>query len=325
MTATIDGEPVAVRQCWCRQCRQIAAGSPTTNAMFAAADVTIAGELARYEYVAASGNLLTQSFCPGCGTPVMAQSSARPQIRTLRVGFPRRAQRHRAADGDLAGGCARLGLHRCEARAARGPAAGTDTLSGRWRAGGKRWLIAAAAGGALAICAGAALAPGSFDERLGLATRLTARWSVLWFLAAFVAQPLHRIYGGFWTWLLRQRRYVGLGFAAAHTIHGASFVWQLSATDTTRPLVVYIVGGAGYVLMFAMAATSNDASMRALGRNWKRLHTTGIWLIWFIFTVSYSGRIFKPGTLLLGGVMTALLAAAALIRIPAVRRLLGAR
>ena len=87
VTATIAGKPVQVRQCWCRQCRRIAAGSPTTNAMFVADDVAVEGALSNTSYVATSGNTLTQHFCSSCGTPVMAQSSARPQIRTLRIGF----------------------------------------------------------------------------------------------------------------------------------------------------------------------------------------------------------------------------------------------
>jgi hypothetical protein len=87
VTATIAGEPVTTRQCWCRQCQQIAAGSPTTNAIFATADVTLTGELATAGYVAASGNRLTRSFCASCGTQVMAQSSARPEFRTIRFGF----------------------------------------------------------------------------------------------------------------------------------------------------------------------------------------------------------------------------------------------
>jgi len=85
--ATISGEPVAVRQCWCRQCQQIAAGGPTNNAMFREQDVRFSGELASHDHVAASGNVLTRSFCPNCGTPVVAQSSARPQFRTMRLGF----------------------------------------------------------------------------------------------------------------------------------------------------------------------------------------------------------------------------------------------
>ncbi len=187
----------------------------------------------------------------------------------------------------------------------------------------KHWLIAVAAAGALTICAGSALAPGSFEERLSMATRLTARWSALWFLAVFVARPLHQAFGGFWTALTRQRRYVGLGFAAAHTIHGIAFTWLLVSTSVTRSLLVYIGGGLGYVLMFAMAATSSDAAMRTLGRNWKRLHTIGIWWLWFVFTFSYFNRIARSETRLLGAVMTALFVAAALLRVPVVRRWIG--
>jgi len=87
VTATITGEAVATRQCWCRQCQQIAAGSPTTNAMFATDAIVLEGELATTSYTAASGNTLTQSFCGKCGTHVMGQSSARPQFRTIRLGF----------------------------------------------------------------------------------------------------------------------------------------------------------------------------------------------------------------------------------------------
>ena len=88
VTAEIAADaPIAVRQCWCRQCQQLAGGSHSTNAMFLTTDVTITGTLAAHAYTAASGNTLTQSFCPACGTPVMAQVSARPQFRTMRVGF----------------------------------------------------------------------------------------------------------------------------------------------------------------------------------------------------------------------------------------------
>ncbi|UYY58106.1 GFA family protein [Sphingomonas sp. S2-65] len=85
--AEIRGEPAAVRECWCRQCQQLAAGGPTRNAMFRTEDVELSGELSTFAYVAASGNTLLQSYCGVCGTPVMAQSSARPQFRTIRLGF----------------------------------------------------------------------------------------------------------------------------------------------------------------------------------------------------------------------------------------------
>ena len=85
--ATIAGEPAAVRQCWCRQCQQVVGGAATNNALFATAAVTMTGTPATHSYTAASGNELTHSYCAECGTPVMAQSNARPQFRTFRLGF----------------------------------------------------------------------------------------------------------------------------------------------------------------------------------------------------------------------------------------------
>jgi DMSO/TMAO reductase YedYZ heme-binding membrane subunit len=58
------------------------------------------------------------------------------------------------------------------------------------------------------------------------------------------------------------------------------------------PNAVTLAGGGGaYVMMFAMAATSNDAAVRLLGRNWARLHKLGIYWLWFIFIFSYGGRV----------------------------------
>jgi hypothetical protein len=86
VTLAISGDTIGVRQCWCRQCQQIAAGGPTQNAIFRTEDVTITGDIAAHAYVAASGNTLTQWFCPACGSPVYAQSSARPHLKTVRLG-----------------------------------------------------------------------------------------------------------------------------------------------------------------------------------------------------------------------------------------------
>lgn len=86
VTLEISGEPIQTRQCWCRQCQQIAAGGPTHNAIFRTEDVAISGELASAGYTAASGNTLALWFCPRCGSHIYGQSSARPQFRTVRFG-----------------------------------------------------------------------------------------------------------------------------------------------------------------------------------------------------------------------------------------------
>ena len=87
VTLRTDAEPVAVRQCWCRHCQQIAAGSPTNNVIFPASDVQFEGLLQSSNWIADSGNTLTFWFCPACGTQAYAQTSARPQFKTVRLGF----------------------------------------------------------------------------------------------------------------------------------------------------------------------------------------------------------------------------------------------
>ncbi len=86
VTLQIAAKPLLTRQCWCRQCQTIAAGGPTNNAMFPAEAVAIEGALGSATWPAASGNTLTFHFCPGCGTQVYAQSSARPTVKTVRMG-----------------------------------------------------------------------------------------------------------------------------------------------------------------------------------------------------------------------------------------------
>ncbi|MDG2005224.1 MAG: GFA family protein [Novosphingobium sp.] len=87
VSARIEGEALGVSQCWCRQCQQTAAGGPTNNAVFPAEAVIIDGSLTERDYVAASGNTVTQAFCPECGTPVLGFSAVRPQIRVFKLGF----------------------------------------------------------------------------------------------------------------------------------------------------------------------------------------------------------------------------------------------
>jgi hypothetical protein len=49
-------------------------------------------------------------------------------------------------------------------------------------------------------------------------------------------------------------------------------------------------GGLGYLLLAAMTATSFDRTAAWLGpRAWSRLHTFGIFYLWFIFAFTYVG------------------------------------
>ena len=83
---SISAEAVGVRQCWCRHCQQLAAGQATTNAFFPADAIQSAGDIKWNEHQAESGNTLHWGFCPECGTQLFAYSSARPQMRVVRIG-----------------------------------------------------------------------------------------------------------------------------------------------------------------------------------------------------------------------------------------------
>lgn len=186
-----------------------------------------------------------------------------------------------------------------------------------------RWLIAAAAAGGLAVCLAPWLMPGSEGDRLHFAARFTVRWSAWWFAAAFAARPLHQAFGGIGTLMLRRRRHLGLAFAAAHGVHALAFSALIAATGFVPPVTTIVGGGIGYAFIIAMALTSNDASQRALGRNWKRLHATGMWVLWVIFTTGYVRGMFKPGMLVFAGALSLVLIGSALLRIPPLRRALS--
>ena len=187
--------------------------------------------------------------------------------------------------------------------------------------------VATAAGLALAIGTAAFLAHGGWTyEGAAAAARLTARDSFLWFVVAWSASAMARLRPGGWrTALLRRRRSIGLGFAASHTVHlGALLIAILVFGHGTR-LVTLVGGGIGYLFVFAMAITSNDASVRRLGpRRWRLLHATGGYVIAGIFAFSYLGRF--PTNPALAVPTLALIGLAALLRVLAwARRRAGAR
>jgi len=176
--------------------------------------------------------------------------------------------------------------------------------------------IAAATILALAIATAACLAHGGWTyEGAAAAARLTARNSFLWFLAAWSASALARLWPGGWrTALLRRRRSLGLGFAAAHTVHLGALLIAILVFDHATKAVTIIGGGIGYLFVFAMAVTSNDASVRRLGpRRWRLLHATGGYVIAGIFAFSYLGRV--PTNPTLGVPMLTLIGIAATLRV----------
>jgi methionine sulfoxide reductase heme-binding subunit len=132
-------------------------------------------------------------------------------------------------------------------------------------------------------------------EQWGMAARYTARVGFPIFLLTYVASSLVRLWpSGLTKTILRHRRQWGLAFALTHSIHLGALVMAHVAVGRWPEPATIAGGGLAYVLLYAMAFTSSNAAMRAMGRNWKRLHTLGIHWLWFIFAFSYFGRIMDP-------------------------------
>ena len=80
-----DG-PLWVRQCWCRVCQYLGAGSGTVNAMFPRDKVSVSGPLTDYVCQADSGSTMHRRFCAKCGTPIFTEAEPRPHLTAVRVG-----------------------------------------------------------------------------------------------------------------------------------------------------------------------------------------------------------------------------------------------
>jgi hypothetical protein len=78
--------PLWARQCWCRVCQYIGAGSGTVNAIFMKDAVAVSGPLTDYVNRADSGSVMHRRFCTRCGTPVFTEAEPRPNTIGVRVG-----------------------------------------------------------------------------------------------------------------------------------------------------------------------------------------------------------------------------------------------
>jgi hypothetical protein len=130
---------------------------------------------------------------------------------------------------------------------------------------------------------------GTNEEGVRMAIRASARTSLLLFGAAFTASSLYWLAPGVFTrWLLRNRRYLGVSFAASHAIHLAAIVALAYAFDVELPMLTKVFGGLGYVMIAAMTATSSDAAVELLGaRRWSMVHGFGARYVWLVFFLSY--------------------------------------
>jgi DMSO/TMAO reductase YedYZ heme-binding membrane subunit len=127
-----------------------------------------------------------------------------------------------------------------------------------------------------------------------LAIRATGRTSCLLFLSAFIASSLRQLWpSSFSTWLLKNRRYLGISMAVSHSYHAIALLGLWFATAGAAPQFDPL-GTVGYVLLIAMTITSFPRPANWLGkRRWQILHTTGMHFLWAGLLFEYSFKLTK--------------------------------
>jgi DMSO/TMAO reductase YedYZ heme-binding membrane subunit len=147
-------------------------------------------------------------------------------------------------------------------------------------------------------------------EGLRSAIRATARSSFALFLLTFLASTLATLLPSPTSrQLLRERRYLGLAFAFSHTVHGVLiYLYAQRFPDlfwAGRSTLANLPGSLGYLFILLLALTSFKAPTQLLGpRLWKRLHSTGTWLLAGVFCLSFYKRIPLGGGYPLGFALT---------------------
>jgi sulfoxide reductase heme-binding subunit YedZ len=107
-------------------------------------------------------------------------------------------------------------------------------------------------------------------------TNQTGWWALTMLVIALTVTPLRRLTK--WNELIRLRRMLGLFsffYATLHLLTWVVFIHFFTVSDMVedvikRPFIT--VGMATFLILLALAVTSNRFSVRKLGRRWQKLH-----------------------------------------------------
>jgi hypothetical protein len=127
----------------------------------------------------------------------------------------------------------------------------------------------------------------SSAEAVSSMIQLSVRCAVPWLYLAFAASALQVVFpGSFSRWLLRNRKIIGLCFAAAMAWQLFFILWLVGIHTEYYVNDVYVLsdvveGVLGYTFLIAMVLTSfKFGRSRLTPKQWKLLHTSGIYWLW---------------------------------------------
>lgn len=169
------------------------------------------------------------------------------------------------------------------------------------------------------IVAFVAFIHGVDEEGMRMAIRVTGRTSTIFFVSAFVASSIHKVWKTpFSNWMLKNRRYLGLSMAVSHTYHAVTLVGLWFITNGMAPQVEPL-GMLGYVLLIILTVTSFKIPAKWLGkRGWKILHKTAMHYLWLGLLFEYGLKLYKANLIALPFLVMLILAM--LLRFAAGRR-----
>lgn len=133
-------------------------------------------------------------------------------------------------------------------------------------------------------------------DHIGVMLRVTARLAFAMLLLAYIARPIAQLLRNRGL-SLQHRRYLGLAAALVQTVH-FGYVWAfVVVSGETLEWLTVILGGAAFVLLWVMAATSSNYAQGKFGLSWRRLHLFGIHYVWLIFMQTFIGTAVSTGSL----------------------------
>ena len=142
----------------------------------------------------------------------------------------------------------------------------------------------------------------SNGEAVSSMIQLSVRCAVPWLYLTFAASSVQILLPGlFGRWLMRNRKILGLCFAAAMGWQLVFIVWLVTVYRDYYIAEVYVLrdvieGVVGYLFLIAMTLTSFRFGRQLLKpKPWKLLHKSGIYFLWaYAFSVYWWALFYYP-------------------------------